>query len=44
MQNWIDDADVEEQKETGHYLLQALDEERLYERQLFPLEMKGVTW
>jgi plasmid stability protein len=44
LQTWIDDKDVAEQKETGNYLIQALDEDRLSERQLFPLEMKGVTW
>ncbi len=44
LQTWIDDKDVAEQKETGNYLIQALDEDRLSERQLFPLDMKGVTW
>ncbi|NET55684.1 MAG: hypothetical protein F6K47_05790 [Symploca sp. SIO2E6] len=44
LQSWIDDEDVEEQQETGQYLLKVLDDDRLSERQLFPLEMKGITW
>lgn len=44
LQSWIDDEDVEEQQETGKYLVQVLDEDRLSDRKLFPLEMKGVTW
>ena len=44
LQSWIDDEDDEEQQETGQYLIQALDDERLSERKLFPAELKGVTW
>jgi hypothetical protein len=44
LQAWIDDKDVEEQQETGGYLVQVLDEDRLSDRKLFPLEMKGITW
>ncbi|UIE38094.1 hypothetical protein [Leptodesmis sichuanensis] len=44
LQSWIDDEDVEEQQETGQYLIHTLDDDRLSERKLFPLEMKGVTW
>lgn len=44
LQSWIDDEDVEEQQETGEYLVQVLDEDRLSDRKLFPLEMKGTTW
>jgi hypothetical protein len=44
IQSWIDDEDEEEQQQTGQYLIHALDEDRLSDRQLFPLEMKGVTW
>jgi hypothetical protein len=44
IQSWIDDEDIEEQQETGQYLIRALDEDRLSERKLFPAEMKGVTW
>jgi hypothetical protein len=44
IQSWIDDEDIEEQQETGQYLIRSLDEDRLSERKLFPVEMKGVTW
>ncbi|NES45896.1 hypothetical protein [Moorena sp. SIO2C4] len=44
LQSWIDDQDIEEQQETGQYLIHALDQDRLSERQLFPIEMKGVSW
>ena len=44
LQSWIDDEDIEEQQETGQYLIRALDEDRLSERKLFPVEMKGVSW
>ena len=44
LQSWIDQGDVEEQKETGEYLIQVLDEDRLSNRKLFPEELKGVTW
>lgn len=44
LQSWIDDDDVEDQQETGQYLIQSLDEDRLSDRKLFPLEMKGITW
>ncbi len=44
LQSWIDDEDIEEQQETGKYLVQVLDEDRLSDRKLFPPEMKGVTW
>ncbi|NEO16652.1 MULTISPECIES: hypothetical protein [unclassified Moorena] len=44
LQSWIDDQDIEEQQETGKYLIDALDQDRLSERQLFPIELKGVTW
>jgi len=44
LQSWINDEDIEEQQETGQYLVRALDEDRLSERKLFPVEMKGVTW
>ena len=40
----MDDEDIEEQQETGQYLIGALDENRLSERKLFPVEMKGITW
>jgi hypothetical protein len=44
LQSWMDDEDIEEQQETGQYLIRTLDEDRLSERKLFPVEMKGVTW
>ncbi len=44
LQSWMDDEDIEEQQETGQYLIRALDEDRLSERKLFPVEMKGITW
>lgn len=43
-QSWLDEEDTEEQKETGEYLIRALDEDRLSDRKLFPIEMKSVTW
>ncbi len=44
LQSWIDEDDGEEQQETGEYLIHALDEDRLSNRKLFPVELKGVTW
>ncbi|MBE9139942.1 hypothetical protein IQ254_22560 [Nodosilinea sp. LEGE 07088] len=44
LQSWIDDEDSEEQQETGQYLLQVLDQDRLSDRKLFPQELKGITW
>lgn len=44
LQSWIEDEDVEDQQETGEYLVRVLDEDRLSERKLFPLEMKEITW
>ncbi len=44
LQSWIDEGDVEEQQETGEYLIRVLDEDRTSERRLFPPELKGVTW
>jgi hypothetical protein len=44
LQSWLDDEDDEEQQETGRYLIEALDEDRLSDRKLFPLELKGVSW
>ena len=44
LQSWLDAEDVEEQRETGDYLVRALDEDRLSDRRLFPPELKGVTW
>jgi hypothetical protein len=37
LQSWVDEDDDQEQKETGEFLIRALDEDRLFERKLFPL-------
>jgi predicted transcriptional regulator len=44
LQSWIEEGDAQEQKETGEYLVEALDKDRLSDRSLFPQELKGVTW
>jgi hypothetical protein len=44
LQRWIDQGDAEEQRETGDYLIHALDADRLSDRPLYPAEMKGVSW
>jgi hypothetical protein len=44
LQSWIEEADPEEQQETGECLVRALDEHRLADRPLFPRELQGVTW
>jgi site-specific recombinase len=44
LQRWIDQGDAEEQQETGDYLIQSLDADRLSDRSLYPVEMKGVSW
>ena len=44
LQSWIEEGNPEEQQETGEYLIRALDEDRLADRQLFPPALKGVTW
>jgi len=44
LQSWIDGGDAEEQKQTGNYLVRALDEDRIAHRKLFPAELEGVTW
>jgi hypothetical protein len=44
IQSWIEESNPDEQQETGEYLIRALDEDRLADRQLFPPELKGVTW
>ena len=44
LESWLSDADIEEQKATGAYLIEALDQDRLSDRLLFPDEMKGKSW
>lgn len=41
---WAAEGDIEEQSKTGEFLIQALDEDRLSERRLFPPERRGITW
>jgi hypothetical protein len=43
LQSWIDDDELEQQEICQH-LIHALDEDRLSDRKLFPLEMKGISW
>ena len=38
LQSWLDSEDEEEQQETGQYLIQILDEDRLSDRKLFPAQ------
>ena len=44
LESWLSDADIEEQKTTGAYLIESLDRDRLSDRLLFPDEMKGKSW
>ena len=44
LQAWRDDASRRDQQEPENDLLQALDEDRLSDRPLFPPELKGVSW
>lgn len=44
LQSWIEEGDAQEQKETGEYLIETLDKDRLSNRRLFPQELKGITW
>ena len=44
LQSWIEEGNPEEQQETVEYLIRTLDEDRLADRQLFPPELRGVTW
>jgi hypothetical protein len=44
LQSWLDDPDPSDQKETGDYLVKALDEDRPSERKLFPPELEGISW
>lgn len=44
LQTWIDEGDEVEQRETGEYLVRALDEDRPSMRRLYPQELKGITW
>jgi hypothetical protein len=44
LQSWMDHGDTQEQQATGEYLIQALDQDRLSDRPLYPTEMKGISW
>ncbi len=44
LQSWIDEPDAGEQRSTGEYLIQALDQDRTSDRLLFPTELKGISW
>lgn len=44
LQSWIDEGDEQEQRETGNFLIKALEDDRLSNRKLFPAELEGITW
>jgi hypothetical protein len=44
LQTWMAEGHIEEQRETGEYLVRALDENRLADRKPFPPKLKDVTW
>ena len=44
LQAWRDDATRRDRDEPENDILQALDENRLADRPLYPPELKGVTW
>jgi hypothetical protein len=41
---WLNDDDPDEQRETGEYLIRALNESRAGGRLLYPEDLKGITW
>ena len=43
LRSWVEDGDPREQKETGEYLIRALDEDRPSERPHFPVALKSIT-
>ena len=44
LQSWMDEEDAGEQRDTGEYLVRALDGDRLSDRRFFPQKHKGFTW
>lgn len=44
LESWIEEKDDQEQQETGNYLINVLDQDRLSNRPLFPPQLKGITW
>lgn len=43
LESWLSE-DPDEQRETGNFLVQALNEDRLSSRLRFPPDAKGKTW
>lgn len=43
LRSWVE-SDPQEQRETGEYLVRALDEDRPSDRELFPAHLEGQTW
>ena len=44
LQQWLDEEDAGEQQATGNFLIEALDTDRLANRELFSAALEGVTW
>lgn len=44
LQSWLDEEDENEQEETGNYLVEVLNQDRLGDRPLFPAKLKGISW
>ena len=43
LQSWMDEENGGEQRDTGEYLVRALDDDRLSDRRFFPPEQKGLN-
>ena len=44
IRSWMEEENVEEQRETIKYLVRVLDEDRLSGRKLFPEDLEGTSW
>lgn len=44
LQTWIDEPQSLSEQQAGEALIQAIDTDRLSDRQLYPPELKGITW
>lgn len=44
LQSWLDEEDEQEDQETGNYLINVLDQDRLSNRPLLPAKLKGISW
>lgn len=44
LKSWAEEDDITEQIETGEYLQNVLDADRLSDRELFPQQLRGETW